>query len=357
MEKVSEKFNEACASCAPRIKDRLLSISEDIKKETFEIRLRAEGPLILCGTYGCGFINTDGRFSLIYPKTPFAVTKQEIDATLSRMCSFSMHTYQQNLVEGFITLSGGHKVGICATAVSEKSIILSVREVSSLNIRIAREVYGSSRKILDDVFYEHIGSLILAGPPSSGKTTLIRDMARELSGGFGCCYRKVVIVDERGEIGAVKDGIPQNDIGINSDVICGFPKGVAIMNALRAMSPDIIICDEVGTREEIEAIEYGLNSGVKFILTVHASSYEELKRKKQIEQLLDTGEFSKIVLLRSGRIPGITEKIIDCGVLLDEIHRGHSSWSCGGDDRTDFCSAAQETHKAFDGDTAVYFRR
>ena len=126
---------------------------------------------------------------------------------------------------------------------------------------------------------------------------------------------------------------------------------------MRAMSPDIIICDEVGTREEIEAIEYGLNSGVKFILTVHASSYEELKRKKQIEQLLDTGEFSKIVLLRSGRIPGITEKIIDCGVLLDEIHRGHSSWSCGGDDRTDFCSAAQETHKAFDGDTAVYFRR
>lgn len=357
MEKVSGKFNEACAPCAPRIKERLLSISDDIKKETFEIRLRAEGALILYGTYGCGFINSDGRFSLIYPKTPMVVTKQEIDATLSRMCSFSMHTYQQNLVDGYITLSGGHRVGICGTAVNEKSIIMSVREISSLNIRIAREVYGVSRKILDEVFYEHVSSLIIAGPPSSGKTTLIRDMARELSGGFGCCYRKVVIADERGEIAAVKDGIPQNDIGLNSDVICGFPKGTAIMNALKSMSPEVIICDEVGTKDEIEAIEYGLNSGVKFILTVHASSYEELKRKKQIKMLLETGEFNNIVLLKYGRVPGVIEKIINCEVLLNEICRSNTFRSFSSNDWTNFGSAAEKTYKTADRDTAVYFRR
>lgn len=357
MEKVSEKFNEACASCAPRIKERLLSISDDIKKETFEIRLRSEGALILCGTYGCGFINSDGRFSLIYPKNPVVVTKQEIDATLSRMCSFSMHTYQQNLVDGYITLSGGHRVGICGTAVNEKSIIMSVREISSLNIRIAREVYGVSRKILDEVFYEHVSSLIIAGPPSSGKTTLIRDMARELSGGFGCCYRKVVIADERGEIAAVKEGIPQNDIGINSDVICGFPKGTAIMNALKSMSPEVIICDEVGTKDEIEAIEYGLNSGVKFVLTVHASSYEELKRKKQIRMLLETGEFNNIVLLKSGRVPGMIEKIINCEVLLNEIRRSDTYRGFGSNDGTNFSSAAEKAYKDSNRDTAVYFRR
>lgn len=357
MEKINGKFNEACAPCAPRIKERLLSISDEIKKETFEIRLRAEGALILCGTYGCGFINSDGRFSLIYPKSPLVVTKQEIDATLSRMCSFSMHTYQQNLVDGYITLSGGHRVGICGTAVNEKSIIMSVREISSLNIRIAREVYGVSRKILDEVFYEHVSSLIIAGPPSSGKTTLIRDIARELSGGFGCCYRKVVIADERGEIAAVKDGIPQNDIGLNSDVICGFPKGTAIMNALKSMSPEVIICDEVGTKDEIEAIEYGLNSGVKFILTVHASSCEELKRKKQIKMLLETGEFNNIVLLKSGRVPGVIEKIINCEVLLNEICRSNTFRSFSSDDWTNFSTETEKTYKAVDRDTAVYFRR
>lgn len=355
MEKVSEKFSEACASCAPRIRERLLSISDDIKKETFEIRMRAEGALVLYGTYGCGFINSDGRFSLIYPKSPVVVTKQEIDATLSRMCSFSLHTYQQNLVDGYITLAGGHRVGICGTAVNDKSIITSVREISSLNIRIAREVYGASRKILDKVFFEHVSSLILAGPPSSGKTTLIRDMARELSGGFGCCYRKVVITDERGEIAAVKEGIPQNDIGVNSDVICGFPKGTAIMNALRSMSPEIIICDEVGTREEIDAIEYGLNSGVKFILTVHASSCEELKRKRQIRMLLDTGEFRNVVLLKSGRVPGIIDKIIDCEELLNEICRGDTFRSFGYNGRTDYGSEAEKANKAADGYTAAYF--
>ena len=357
MEKVNGKFNEACAPCAPRIKERLLSISDEIKKETFEIRLRAEGALILYGTYGCGFVNSDGRFSLIYPKAPIVVSKQEIDATLSRMCSFSMHTYQQNLVDGYITLSGGHRVGICGTAVNEKSLIMSVREISSLNIRIAREVYGVSRKILDEVFYEYVSSLIIAGPPSSGKTTLIRDMARELSGGFGCCYRKVVIADERGEIAAVKDGVPQNDIGLNSDVICGFPKGTAIMNALKSMSPEVIICDEVGTKDEIKAIEYGLNSGVKFILTVHASSCEELKRKKQIKMLLETGEFNNIVLLKSGRVPGIIEKIINCEVLLNEMCRSNTFGSFSSDDWTNFSTETEKTYKAVDRDTAVYFRR
>lgn len=357
MQKVSEKFNEACAPCAPRIKDKLLAVSDEIKKETFEIRMRAEGALILGGTYGCGFINSDGRFSLIYPKSPVVVTRQELDATLSRMCSFSMHTYQQNLVDGYITLSGGHRVGVCGTAVNEKSIIMSVREISSLNIRIAREIYGVSRKILDEVFYEHISSLIIAGPPSSGKTTLIRDIARELSGGFGCCYRKVVIADERGEIAAIKDGIPQNDIGLNSDVICGFPKGIAIMNALKSMSPEVIICDEVGTKDEIKAIEYGLNSGVKFILTVHASSYEELKRKKQIKMLLETGEFNNIVLLKSGRVPGITDKIINCEVLLNEIRRGNTFGDYGSYDGTAFGTSTEKTYKDFDRDTAVYFSR
>lgn len=357
MQKVSEKFNEACAACAPRIKEKLMCISDDVKKETFEVRMRAEGPLILCGTYGCGFLNSDGRFSLIYPKSPVVVTKQEIDATLNRMCSYSMHTYQQNLVDGYITLSGGHRVGICGTAVNEKSIITSVREISSLNIRIAREVYGISRKILDEVFYEHISSLIIAGPPSSGKTTLIRDIARELSSGFGCSYRKVVIADERGEIAAVRDGIPQNDIGVNSDVICGFSKGAAIINALKSMSPEIIICDEVGTMNEVNAIEYGLNSGVKFILTVHASSIEELKRKKQIRFLLKTGEFDNIVLLKSGRAPGIVDKTINCEVLLDEIYGSNTfrnGSSCNGSNAG---NTAEEAYQIAYGNTPVYFSR
>lgn len=324
---LSDKFNEACSYCSPRIKERLFQLPENIKSETYEVRMRSERPLVLWGVYGCGFIGNDGRFTLIYPKNPLIVSKQEVDATLNKMCSYSVHTYQQNLVDGFITLGGGHRVGICGTAVNEERIISSVREISSLNIRIAREIYGVSLNLLNSLFSGEIFSIIIAGPPSSGKTTLIRDMAKELSSGFCCKYRKVVIADERGEIAAVKEGTAQNDIGINSDVICGFPKGTAIMNAVKSMSPEIIVCDEVAAKEEIESIQYGLNSGVKFILTVHASSLEELRHKKQIEMLLKTGEFKRIVLLKSGRVPCITEKIINCEVPASEVF-GSDSHSC-----------------------------
>ena len=129
------------------------------------------------------------------------------------------------------------------------------------------------------------------------------------------------------------------------------------MNALKSMSPEVIICDEVGTKDEIEAIEYGLNSGVKFILTVHASSCEELKRKKQIKMLLETGEFNNIVLLKSGRVPGVIEKIINCEVLLNEICRSNTFRSFSSDDWTNFSTETEKTYKAVDRDTAVYFRR
>lgn len=343
MDDKNKKFLEAIVPCPPHIKQLLGGIPDAVKAQTYEIRLRAEKPLVLCGSYGSGFIGEGGRFSLILPSSPRLVTKQELTAAVSKMCEYSLHTYQQDMVDGFITLEGGHRVGICANSVIENGIITAVRDVYSLNIRIARSSEGVSIPIMESVFRDGLKSIIIAGPPSSGKTTVVRDMARQLSSGFGGNYTRVVIADERYEIAAVRNGIAQNPTGINSDVISGFPKAVAVMNALKSMSPEVIVCDEISGEQEIQKIEYGLNSGVKFIITVHASSCAELFRKKQVKSLLATGEFKKIVLLKSGRTPCMVEKIIDTDNENDEIYRDNP-FGIGSGGRGEFyCPAAEKT--------------
>ena len=204
---------------------------------------------------------------------------------------------------------------VCASvAVTENGKITAVRDICAVNLRIAREIKGAADDIMRLFFSDGLCSVIIAGPPSSGKTTVLRDLARQLSSAEGS-FGKVFICDERGEIGASFSGTEQNDVGINSDLITSYPKAEGIIIGLRSFSPDIIICDEVSTYEEARAIVSGVNSGVCFALGIHARSERELKSKAVLKTLLETGEFKKIALLSGTRV-GKTDKVFGAGDLI-----------------------------------------
>lgn len=313
------KFEQAVSVLSSKIRAILLNLPESVKIKTQEIRLRSNKPIIIIGTYGCRFLSSTGRASYICSQNSKVITANELAETFNRICEYSVHSYQDSIINGYITIDGGHRAGICGTGVCCDEKISSLRDVSSINLRIAGEHIGAADEIICKLFSNSLKSIIIAGAPSTGKTTILRDLSRQLAGGCAGDYFKTVIVDERREIAATKNGIPQNDIGVNCDVLDMFPKNVGILTALRSMSPDIIICDEVGSIADASAIDSGINSGVKFAASVHASTFEELQNRPQISKLLDSGAFDNVVLLKSCQTPGIISKIYEVGEIQNEI--------------------------------------
>ena len=286
-------FNSAVLYLNEKFRSKAENINNEIRLAAQEIRLRVnKSPAIVCPnkTY---FLAHDGTLSL--KETPFFVVPTDIQETIKIICSYSIYSYQSQIKNGFITLRGGHRAGICGTAVINGGEITNIRDISSINIRIAKEIKGCSDKILKKITYNPKGTLI-AGPPSSGKTTILRDLARNLSLVQNGPVKKIAIIDERGEIAAVYNGIPQVDIGL-CDVLNGYPKGEGILQAVRVLSPNIVICDEMGNISEINAIEEGLNSGAEIIASVHCGDKKDLFNKPQIKRLLATKAFSNIILL------------------------------------------------------------
>ena len=230
------------------------------------------------------------------------VTPKDLSDTFIKICDYSIYSFQSQIKNGFITFRGGHRAGFCGTAITDNQKITNIRNISSINIRIAKEVKGSADEIMKILGTNPSGTL-LVGPPASGKTTLLRDISRRLSNGEISSIRKVTIVDERGEIGAVYQGIPQCDIGF-CDIMDGYPKGIGILQAIRVLSPDIIVCDEVGSESEVNSIEESLNAGVGIISSIHSGSIDELLNRKQGKRLLNSGAFKRVILLDNKDIPG-----------------------------------------------------
>ncbi len=309
-----KRFDLAVNSLSKRLSDMFSAMSDEDKSRIREIRIRNRRPVTVITDKGAEFLLSSGRLTQVYSDLTLKTDENEVAEIFRRLCGYSVHSFSDAVNRGYITLNGGHRAGVAGTAVTENGKITAVRDICAVNLRIAREIKGSADEILRMFFSEGLCSVIIAGPPSSGKTTVLRDLARQLSGAEGMC-RKTFICDERGEIGASFSGIEQNDIGINSDLITSYPKSEGIMIGLRSFSPDIIICDEVSTYEEAEAVISGVNSGVCFALSIHARSERELKSKPILRMLLETGEFDKIVLLSGTRV-GKTEKIFGAGDLI-----------------------------------------
>ncbi|MCI9258887.1 MULTISPECIES: stage III sporulation protein AA [Romboutsia] len=312
MSKISE---EVINSLSINLREIIKSISRD-NANIEEIRLRSLKPLIVNSNNKDYFYNTRLNKLDLNMDNPYIVSKDDIEQTFQIMCKYSIHSFIDDIKKGFITLRGGHRVGIVGKTIIEDGQVKNIKHISSLNIRISREVLGCSDKVLKHIIKgkDKINNTLIISPPQCGKTTLIRDIVRNISNGneeFLFSGMKVALIDERNEISGSYLGVPQMDVGIRTDVIETCPKDIGIMMLLRSMSPNVIVTDEIGNMDEIKALYTALNGGVSLITTVHGDSIDDIRNRKELSNLLDSELFKKVIILSSKKGPGTIEKIYD----------------------------------------------
>lgn len=306
-----EKTNDLLKIFSTKVRSILskLDIDYDLLQE---IRLRVDSPLFIIYDNQEFFISKEGKLSKTIDKA-FYIDKNEIKETMEYISNFSFYAFEDEIKQGFITISGGHRIGISGKIILDNERIKSMKYISFINIRLSHEVKGCGDKVMpylyNDKTHDCYHTLIIS-PPRCGKTTLLRDMVRQLSNGNSNHPGLMVgVVDERSEIGACYMGIPQNDLGIRTDVLDCCPKAKGMMMLIRSMSPRVIAVDEVGSIEDINAIEYAMNSGCKLIASVHGNSIEDINNKPVLSELFKKKLFERFIVLSNrgevGHIEGI----------------------------------------------------
>lgn len=315
-------INEVISCLPEEIKDVLYNIDDIALNKITEIRIRRSKKMVLIVRNSTYFVDYNGDLYDFPSASSVKIEGDLFDKAFYMLCDYSLYNNMDSLVNGYVTLNCGARVGIMGTAVIKNGEICSVKDICSINIRIPNRVIGCSLPMLNFLYLNSFPSIIIAGMPNSGKTTLLRDMVSNLSGGFNNKYRKIAVVDERNEICGKNNETFTMDLGENVDVITGYPKAKGIEIATRTMSPELIVCDEISTMSELEAIKDGFSAGVNFVLSVHCRDFDDLVNKNIVKSLLEEKEFSYIVLLN-----GHTYKyeIIDTTEVYDEICRNNRS--------------------------------
>lgn len=274
-----------------RICDAFCNLDDSILMKINEIRFRKNKPLIVYVSKELFFI-TESSITKNFSSKCIVVSSSEFECVTERLCNNSFHTNMDSMVRGYITVNNGSRVGVAGKAVYKDKKISAVKNISSLCLRISHDYKNCSREILNLLYSDKPVSIIVAGEPRSGKTTFLRDMGRLLSSGFNGKYLCVSFVDERGELSS-------GNCGINADSIVGYEKSKGIEIATRTLAPQLIICDEIGNKQELEAIKYGFSTGVNFAVSVHMKSIAQIQKNKIVRELIKTQEFDYIVLLKS----------------------------------------------------------
>ena len=260
---------------------------KEFKNRIEEIRLRIQQPLsVTIGGKEHYVLDSNGKKIL--------VKATDLSFVLDIITHSSIHSAMESMKQGFLTMEGGHRVGLCATAVMHNGEISALRSFSSLCIRIAREYSCCSDEIYSSLFSAgFVCNTCIISPPGYGKTTLLRDIIRRLSlNGI-----RIGVVDERGELAGMSGGIPQFDLGPRCDVISNAPKKTGLMMLLKTMSPDVICSDEITAEEDSEALIYCANCGVKILCTIHSSSVDEMCSRPVGRGLLNAGIFQRAVVI------------------------------------------------------------
>lgn len=289
-----------------------------------EIRLRVNRPVMLQNSRGSFFLSGDGELT-DKPIKPVFVSQEEIIKTLELISENSIYAFQDEIRNGFITIKGGHRVGITGRVVLEGSKIKNIKDISGLNIRISREVKGCSTNLLKYIVQREneVYNTLIVSPPKCGKTTILRDLARNISDGveeIPLKGLKVGVIDERSEIAACYKGSPQKSVGARTDVLDACPKQLGMSMMLRSMSPDVIITDEIGCDGDKEAIMQVLNAGVKIIATAHGFNISELKARKEVISMMEEKVFGRLIVLSCNDGPGTVEEVLD-GNSMEFLYR------------------------------------
>lgn len=229
---------------------------------------------------------------------------------LNQLSEYSLYRMEDELREGYITIEGGHRVGLAGKVNTSGGSVKAIHHITFFNIRIAKEKIGVALPIMSYIYKKDYFNTLFVGPPQSGKTTFIRDVSRLIATGWrNISARKVGIIDERSEISASIKGVPQHNVGLRTDVMDACPKAEGMMMLIRSMSPDVIIVDEIGSNRDVEALMEAINAGVIVICTIHGQTVTELKRRPSLKPIFQQGIFQRIVVLGKSKFPGHIQQI------------------------------------------------
>ena len=298
-----EKKEEFIKIFAPKL--RHIFIQADIDYgELQEIRLRVNRPLMVIyknTEYG---IDSYGRLLKKGAENQAViVTPEDIKETMALVSNYSLYAYEDEIRQGYITIKGGHRVGIAGKTVLENERVKTIQYISFMNIRLSHQVKGCANQVLPYIINEgRLCHTLIISPPCCGKTTMLRDIIRQVSESG----QSVGVVDERSEIAACYLGIPQNELAYGTDVLDGCPKAHGMIMMLRSMSPQVIAVDEIGSQEDMRAIAYVINCGCKLLATVHGNSVSDLMSKPVLSRLVREKVFERYIVLNNhGRIGNI----------------------------------------------------
>ena len=265
-----------------------------------EIRLRAEQPAVIL-SHGKEYVSQT------------VIHRRQLEETLAYLGNYSLYAYEEEIRRGYLSLPGGHRVGIAGRVVVEDGNIRTITAISSLNLRFAHQILGCADEVIPFLWQDGaLQSTLIVSPPGKGKTTMLRDCIRQISNGTLIHPGMTVgLVDERSEIAGCSGGIPGNDVGIRTDVLDACPKANGLMMLIRSMAPEVVAADEIGSQEDLEAFTYAMRCGCVLFATVHGSSFRELLEKPVLKDLVRERLFSRYIFLKNGELPGQVEVIVN----------------------------------------------